>query len=205
MKKICLVAFVIPLLILCCIPEADASGCRHVVVVKHHTPYVAPHYVAPHHDYIKYVPVAIAPDYFWSTRDYYRDQLLADAIAYRLLAAQNGNAQKGGSETRPPQNSRMPQAEDVRPSETQERGVPASFLADVSSHCASCHTKGSEKGGLAIMDGNRLAQLSPEQVGKILHRVTLDVNDPKIMPPKGRTMSMETRLRFTNRLVGGGE
>lgn len=198
------------LLLLVCVPVAEADGCRSVAFVR--TPYVSKSYHAPtynygHDYYPQYYPVAIAPDYFWSVRDYYRDQLLADAIAFRILTA------NGGASKTPPEPIRggqapfpMPKATDApERTETLPQGLQG-LLGGIQTHCAACHTKGSEKGGLALLDKGILPQLTPEQVGKILHRVTLPLDNPQVMPPKGRAaMTSDQRMRFVNLLVGGGE
>ena len=72
-------------------PQAGADGyCRSRTVYTYHAPayvapaYTAPTYVAPTYDYSPYLKTLLYPfhpDYYSSTSDYYRDQLLVNAVA----------------------------------------------------------------------------------------------------------------------------
>lgn len=53
---------------------------------------------------------------------------------------------------------------------------PARFVPLARQHCASCHESAisrSQGGGFTLLNGEQLAQISPEQVGRIIEQITL--------------------------------
>lgn len=135
---------------------ADAGGCyrtrtiygcsttapvhySHQIVRE--VPYVVKHHDYGHVQYItKLIEVPVSPDYYYSVGSFYRDQLLADAIAYRLLAGQ-----KGGVGPAPVQ--QMPKV-DQQPGNPSRPGpvgggiqteVDAALKAVVDAKCVKCH------------------------------------------------------------------
>lgn len=182
---------------------ARASDCRPVTFRTYHAPtkYVTAPYVAPtyHHNYdyveiVKAVPVAVAPDYFWSVRDYYRDALLADAVAYRILAAQGKAPATPAQGTEIPRGvvpqAPMPRAEEAR--------LPAGgFPQLATTACAQCHDKVAAKGGFAWFDGGKMLPLEAQQSGDVVTAVL------EGRMPKGVKWSAEQKVQFLAGFVGG--
>lgn len=121
--------------------------------------YVAPtYYYQPVYEKVKIVHKEVEPDFYASVNSYYRDSLLADAIAYRVMVAQ-----KQGSLPTPPAQS-LPKFGSEAPvkagrgSVSINTAVPQALTAYVASACLKCHNGPGGKGGI---DLSNLATCSP--------------------------------------------
>lgn len=114
---------------------------------------------------VKAVAVAIQPDYYYSVSDGYRDSLLADAIAFRVLQAQALQAASGGTgrvtrETPPVPRYKEPAATPAAPA-TMPRatsdGIPAALARLIEGRCVTCHNAPG-KNGIDLSDPGRLTR-----------------------------------------------
>ena len=139
-------------------PVVVSPGYHHAPAVIH-KPYV-------HHDYaVPVVKVAVQPDYYYSVSDGYRDALLADAVAFRVLKAMQGQAAPSGplpryKEPSAPPAPAMPPA----PPEAKQEGKPAAGLPSgaalakvIESRCVKCHA-GPGKNGIDLTDPDKVAK-----------------------------------------------
>lgn len=158
-------------------------------VVYHAPAYHAPH-VAPVkavvHDYeyaVKAVKVVVQPDYYYSVSDGYRDSLLADAIAFRILQAQAlREAGKAPAQTAPvPRYKDPPAPPATMPPAEAKSNTPVSpaMVAVAASRCVKCHN-GPEKNGIDLSE----AALALTPKGKRWHAYAL-ANSGEM--PKGAT------------------
>lgn len=78
------------------------------------------------------------------------------------------------------------------------------FLAFASQNCASCHDEASKgKGnGFVLLQGGRVANLTPEQSGEVMRRMLLPAGHPRAMPPKN-ALSVERRAAGALKFVEG--
>lgn len=138
-------------LVLGCPALADSCRARpfyNAPPVYHAPTYYQPTYYEPH--YVELVPKAIktfvSPDYYFSVGDAYRDALLADAIAYRVLLGQ-----QSGQKAVPPYQAvpRIPQDPEVprgKPESREQPGqrqstqpVPEKLKEVIAASCLGCH------------------------------------------------------------------
>lgn len=148
------------------VQSADAQGCvrsrTYFGASTVHAPitYAAPAYVAPVYVTPRVVELYTPVEYYYSVQNFYRDQLLADAIAYRILSGQQGGGGiapggNGGGRLRggrqpmtgadngdaPPP---LPDRRTAPPPEGPQRGgfktaVDPKLTALVNAKCAECH------------------------------------------------------------------
>ena len=107
-------------------------------------------YDHPTYEKVKIVYKEVEPDFYASTRDYYRDSLFADAIAYRVLTAQaKGAAAPVQAQPIPPygQEKEPPQRVRQQAARTEVSPVLAKY---VSENCLKCHTGPAGKGGVDL-------------------------------------------------------
>lgn len=104
---------------------------------------------APTYERVKVVYKEVEPDYYASVNSFYRDSLLADAIAYRVLTAQ-----KTGAVPTNPTPSLPPYGEPEQPT---KRAAPSIRTAVspvlskyVSENCLKCHNGPGGKGGVDL-------------------------------------------------------
>ena len=91
----------------------------------------------------------------------------------------------------------MPKATDPTPPPAQPGVDRAAFL--LAKNCAACHDAAAAtvKGGkLSLTDGGKLAQISPETLGKIISQVSLG------KMPKGAPMTPAERLELIGAITG---
>jgi hypothetical protein len=88
------------------------------------------------------VPVQISPDYYFSTASYYRDSLLADAIAYKVLVGL-------GKASPPPDPG--PDPVPVPKPRGQATSVDPKLTKLVADNCLKCHGAQAQ-GGLDLRD-----------------------------------------------------
>lgn len=102
----------------------------------------------------KALQVAVSPDYYYSISDGYREALLADAIAQRIVAA----AQQQLRQAELPQERTQPSVPQQQPSKEAPKSMPMSqslkreqFETVIANSCVKCHTA---KNGvdLALLD-----------------------------------------------------
>jgi len=114
-----------------------------------------PHYG---HDYeykVKVVHKEVEPDYYASVRDYYRDSLLADAIAYRVLTAKAtppappATLPDYGAPPRTAPRAGAP-AGAPAPAVSANTPVPAALKDYVAQSCLKCHNGLGGKGGVDL-------------------------------------------------------
>lgn len=143
--------------------------CRgRAVAVPYVVPYAPPVYHAPavvkvvkeHEVVVKAVKVLVQPDYYYSVSDGYRDSVLADAIAFRVLQAQALGLGKAPAESGPLPRYREPAREPVPgvPPAMPPAGEPAAktavapaLLAVMANRCARCHN-GPGKNGIDLSE-----------------------------------------------------
>ncbi len=180
------VAFLLGLMGIAVLPSmSSADGCivRNKTIFGYgqyqNTGYIQKAVVAPYVGYNNvYVPKAVeviaSPEYYYSVGSYYRDKLLVDAIAGRILEAQkNGqiggfpSPNGGGGSASPPPPPIAGGA--VRAGAFQE----PKLLAIVTQTCARCHAGGVSKGGFTILtEDGKLADLSERSVEKVFRLVS---------------------------------
>lgn len=161
----------------------------YYVAPSYYTPYKAPTYYTPPYYYPKIVSLAVAPDYYFSVNSYYRDNLLADAIAFRLLSRQGGAA---GAAAGVP--NLVPQAP---PQPVMPRVQPGAFRTDVNpklievvnASCIKCHGA-TPSGGASVS----LVDLSTVPPGLRWHAHGL-VNTGE-MPKGGKELGNDVVLLF---------
>lgn len=129
---------------------ATAGTCNTVTTYRaanHGVAYSTVHSYG-HHAHVQQVLVpyavkaVLAPDYYFSTQDYYREQTLADAIAYRVMMMQQKGVMGGNkpatSDVVPGINS---QARLPAPAAAPASGsIPDGLQAVVDSKCVRCHS-----------------------------------------------------------------
>lgn len=145
MKKVGVVLSVLALFVVAFTVEADCNRTR-VVVQQHHAQAVVVqqqhHAVSYNHaQAIQFVPVAISPDYYYSTQNHYRDSLLADAVVGRLMQAQTKAPQIQQHQAPCPCPINQPKA---------ATGVSEKLVALVNARCIKCHQGPTPGGGLNL-------------------------------------------------------
>lgn len=103
--------------------------------------------VAVHHNEVVLVPkavqVVVSPDYYFTVGDAYRDALLADAIAYRILYAQGKvDAPPGNTVPRYSDGKSAPVASAKGSGRTEapiKTAVPDGLVALFTKSCIKCH------------------------------------------------------------------
>lgn len=196
--------------------EAQYNPCRvrvHTPAV-HHVPYVAPTHHSYGHNYshhkevvLKAVKVPVYPDYYYSVSDGYRDALLADAVAWRVLLAQKLGGQTPSPsgpryrEPLPPAPAPAPaappagkvgQAGDI-PRMAPADGALQQVVAVVERHCIKCH---------AGANGIDLTDLARVPAGQRWHAYAL-ANSGE-MPRGGKAIADdEVRLLYNWAKSGG--
>jgi hypothetical protein len=151
---------------------------------KVYTQYNQYHYQAPHNNYKdivlvpKAIEVVVSPDYYFSVSDYYRDKLLVDALAGRILDLQRQQNQPPLVQPQPvapPKVTQMPPVTPmtpvpVNPPVAKWENVPGTFqkpelLQVLNTSCAKCHSPSNSKGGLSLVTSDgKIAKLSKEMV-----------------------------------------
>lgn len=151
MKRLLVLAAALVVLLLVLLPGAEATNRARVGCTGHHAPVIYAPAAAAHHDYGKvYYPRVVevdrSPDYYFSVRDYYRDQLLADAIAFRILSQTGGLAPEQAEaieKTRPSLPSRKP------PPGAGRTAVNPKLKASLDTNCVKCHKPGTDRADLS--------------------------------------------------------
>lgn len=101
----------------------------------------------------------------------------------------------------------MPKAEADQPEQVEEKLSGNGFVQFAVKNCASCHegTSAKLKGGSFVLFGSKgIADLTPEQSGEVIRRLTLPHGDPKAMP-KGKRLSADDKLQGVRLFVGGDD
>lgn len=133
------------------------------------------------------VEKVVHPDYYYSTRDYYRDQLLVDAIVGKLLQLQRqGLLAPGGQPGR-----RMPIVGGAN------AGIDPQLVALTQRVCIKCHQQGNAGNGLVLTD---LATVSEGQRWKAYGLV-----NGGIMPKGGQPVSDDEAKLFFDWAQGTGK
>ncbi len=195
------VSLIVALTILFPMP-ADAQCHRARVVVA--TPYIsyAPAYVAPVVKIVKAIPVVVQPDYYYSVSDGYRDALLADAIAFRVLLAQKQFGSGGGPGTAPPAapvpRYREPPATPgdaprTMPPAADTGAVLPALATLIGAKCVKCHASG--KNGINL-DTTNLPSLTRAEWLECSLRVSIDGEGA--MPKGGPALSGEDASLFAS-------
>ena len=111
--------------------------------------YAAPAYHDPHVVLVpKAVEVYASPDYYASVRDYFRDALLADAIAYRLMT----NQPRGGPPAPLPSRPDSPPAGGRTAEPALKTAVAPALQKIVTESCVKCHQGPGAKKGVDLSD-----------------------------------------------------
>jgi mono/diheme cytochrome c family protein len=99
------------------------------------------------------------------------------------------------------QNSAQPAGQAAYP--TPQASASSSGLALLASRCAECHTRGKEKGGIALTaeDGRSVLKLSPEQRQKVLRSTMGAQGKPPSMPKNHPPLSNEEFGQLLESLV----
>lgn len=146
---------------------AGLASAQHVCRGRNVAAVVVPSYhvapvkaVAVHHDYhaVRAVKVIAQPDYYYSVSDGYRDSLLADAIAFRLLQLQQKGLLKADAATPPTPRYKEPAEGSVgTPPAVPRAGppAPAALAAVVEAKCAKCHQNAN---GIDLSDLDRVPE-----------------------------------------------
>ncbi len=89
--------------------------------------------------------------------------------------------------------------------EQQTQNAPANLIGILSSKCASCHdsSRGAVKGGFTLMKGGQLSELTSEQLGNIIDRITTDDVKRQMPPPAAPQMLPAEKLKVVSLLVNG--
>ena len=149
--------------------EAGAQHCggpanraRVVIHQAYHAPVRVAAVVAADHDFQKVVLVPKAvrvlanPDYYYTVGDSYKDNLLADAVAFRVLNSLRGKTAPGpvaGPGEAAPAMGKA-EASTARPS--APTAVDAKLKAVVEASCVKCHAG---KNGIDLSDLSTLARV----------------------------------------------
>jgi mono/diheme cytochrome c family protein len=189
---------------------AYAGSCKIVVPARVvHAPYVAPvrHYAAPvvQHDYghAKYEVATFLGLYKPSYVGFHvpaPQQLNEDELAKAvqgLTAEINSLKERLGRAEKPegPKTGPTPAPDPFAPQARAEQRLGA--FPQTQAVCAKCHdaaVAAKKGGGLTLTQGDKLAKLSPEQLGEVVRRLT--TTDPaKVMPPlSAGKVAAETKL-----------
>lgn len=105
-------------------------------------------------------------------------------------------------------NAKPPQKTTPNPmqrADEQSQNAPANLLNIVSSKCASCHdsSRGAVKGGFTLMKGGQLSELSSEQLGNIIDRITTEDTKRQMPPPAAPQCTPQEKLKVVSLLVNG--
>jgi hypothetical protein len=139
--------------------DAQVScGRPHTYQSYSYTPYYAPTYsystYTPYYN-VEYVPktvLAVAnPDYFFSVNSYGRDVMLAESIAYKLMAAGVKYQPQGQTYQQAPANP-QPGAPVYPKVGATSTAVSAALTKEVADNCLKCHGGASAKGGIHLDD-----------------------------------------------------
>lgn len=169
LHRACAVAFCLGLVALTPAPT-EAGNCvrqRQVVkhqrvrVVQHHAQYQAQNvrHAYQHQKYVAPVKAVVQYDYYYSVSDAYRDSLLADALAYRLLNAQaqlraaqqfNKHVPRYSDPAAAQPAPRAQPKSQPQPGQGQAGLVPDGLAKVVEAHCIKCHAGG--KNGINLDD-----------------------------------------------------
>lgn len=193
MKLTCV--FTIFLLLFCPLLELQAGPICHTGTSTHratNTGYSSNYYSANHYEYVPVVQkVATVPDFFYSSRDYLRDEAILEAIkALREAKAgvvQNQNNTGTASAVSPEVDTflrGLPLPDDAPTAGRGHRGTAMEQLVDNS--CLSCHNSGKKMGQL---DLSNLAKLSFDDMLKVQTAVVSGT-----MPPKGRLPAAQVKV-----------
>lgn len=132
------------------VAAADCNRAR-VIVQQHHAQAVV---VQQHHavtynhaQAVQFVPVQISPDYYYSTQNHYRDNLLADAVVGRLVQAQ---IQALKTPQIQQQQAPCPCPQQNQPGAKASTGVNEKLVALVNARCIKCHQGPDPGGGLSL-------------------------------------------------------
>lgn len=164
--------------------------------VFHQTYNYTPTYYATetYHEHVDYVPFAIKLhdvtylNEYASVQDYYRDSLLADAIAYRLLSVQSKPAVVGSAQQAP----YMPEAEQAPlPTQGAVTQVSPALRKAVQESCLRCHGQTPTSG--AHKSFSQLETLPPGLRWEMHGRVAAGN-----MPPSGKELTDQTVVEFYN-------
>jgi hypothetical protein len=153
---------------------------RVVYPTYHAKVYNQYHYQAPYSNYKdvvlvpKAIEVVVSPDYYFSVSDYYRDKLLVDAIAGRMLDLQR---QQNQPAPQPKVTPVQPQPQPPQPVQPMQpvpqakwENVPGTFqkpelLQVLNQSCVKCHSPSNPKSGLSLVTADgKIAKLSKEMV-----------------------------------------
>jgi hypothetical protein len=149
-------------------------------------PYVAPTYQQPYYDRVLLVPkvqtIYDQPSYYYSLGDSYRDALLADAIAFRVLQAQKGAAPAPAYVPRIPESlpggpaTAFPPAPGAAPRQLMppaageiQTAVPPKLQQIVTASCIKCHNGPNQNG----LDLSNLAVVPPHARDKACRKVVV--------------------------------
>lgn len=197
MKRLFLMLALLGVMLFLWSPRAEAQHCHRARVVVH-APYVAKAVVVE--KVIKAVPVYVAPDYYYSVGGGYRDALLADAVAYRVLAMQARLNAPGGPLPRvpaatPPSGAPGPSA--PPPMAPANGGAVSAALAKViEGRCLKCHAD--TKNGINLSAAN-LPNLSRAEWLECSLRVSIDGEGT--MPKGGPALSGEEASLFASQAL----
>jgi hypothetical protein len=138
---------------------------------------------------VKAIAVPVAYDYYYSVQDYYRDQLLADAIAYRILS-RGSNAQPAAPVSSQPEvQAPAPNTPDVPPPKAMAAGDWKQKLsATITSKCVKCHGGGSVQGGLNLTNIDAVPELQRATAFALV--------ETGVMPKDGRPVDNEEVTPF---------
>lgn len=144
---------------------AASAGAQHVCRGRN-VAVVAPAYhaaavVVDHHAHaVQAVKVVAQPDYYYSVSDGYRDSLLADAIAYRLLTLQRQGLLRADATqpaaTPPTPRYKEPPAEAPPPMpRAGTTAAPSAVLKVLEARCSKCHQGAN---GIDLSDPDRVPE-----------------------------------------------
>lgn len=158
------------LLALLAVMPAGAGDCMvrsrgNCYSATYYTPYYAPSYYPSYNYYpqyvVKTVEVPTAPSYYYDSSQAYRDNLLADAIAYRVLSMRGNGFGVGGQQVVPQQQEGAakgaegaPAANKPAPAATPgvRTEVDPKVQKAVTDSCVKCHNASVHKAGVDLSD-----------------------------------------------------
>lgn len=152
MKKVGIILSVLALLAIAFTVEADCNRAR-VIVQQHHAQAVVVqqqhHAVTYNHaQAVQFVPVAISPDYYYSTNDYYRTLVQAKLIAGELRQQDLKAPIQQQQAPCPCQNQNQPAGQSQQAKAST--GINEKLVALVNSRCIKCHQGAAPGGGLSL-------------------------------------------------------